>query len=141
MGNFVITFCTQLLNFVFKGDNIHTLCEFNLLNQPFSERVVKLMKQENKIETSFLILTILTNVVRKSEKYYAAIRDFFTNFFNSILNYDSVLVNSRLCMFLGCYLDELFSKNKQFVDRSINYLFIILFKFNQFHGLSYQVSI
>ena len=81
MGNFVITFCTQLLNFVFKGDNIHTLCEFNLLNQPFSERVVKLMKQENKIETSFLILTILTNVVRKSEKYYAAIRDFFTNFF------------------------------------------------------------
>lgn len=139
MGNFVISFCIQLLNFVCQGENITTIGEFSLLNQPYAERVLNSISQENKIETSLLVFTILTHIVTKSEKHLEGIRAFLRNYFNNILNYDSIFVKSRLCVFFGFYLDELFYDNKQLVDCSIKFLFVNLFRFNQFQGLSYQV--
>lgn len=139
MGNFVITFCIQLLNYVFQGENMNTLADFPLLNQPYAERVVKSISQENKIETSILIFTILTHIVTKSEKHLEGIRTFFNTYFNNILNYESIFVKSRLCLFFGFFLDELFNDNTKLVDISIQFLFTNLFRFNQFQGLSYQV--
>ena len=141
MGNLVITFCIQLLNYVYLGENLNTISEFPQINQPYAERVLKSMSQENKIETSILVLTILTHVVTKSEKHLDGIRAFFNTYFNNILNYDSIFVKSRLCVFFGFFVEELFNDNKNFVNICIKFLFINLFRFNQFPGLSYQVII
>ena len=49
MGNFVIFFGIQLLNYIFQVENMNTLADFPLLNQPYAERVGKYISQENKI--------------------------------------------------------------------------------------------
>ena len=139
MGNFVIQFCLQLLTYCFGGENINSIVDFPLLNQSYAERVIKFIKQENKIETSILIFTILTHLVIKSDKLLDGLKLIFNTYFNNILNYESIFLKSRLCVFLGFYLDELFNNNKNLIDTCIQFLFINLFRFNQYQGLSYQV--
>ena len=139
MGNFVIQFCVQLLTYCFQGENINSLIDFPILNQPYAERIIKFIKLENKIETSILIFTILTHLVTKSDKHLEGLKITFNTYFNNIFNNDSIFIKARLCVFLGFYLDELFNNNKNLTDASIQFLFINLFKYNQYQGLSYLV--
>ena len=130
MGNFVSYFWIKLLNYVFKERTFFS-SDFPLLNQPYAERVGKSISQENKIETSILIFTILTHIVTKSENHLEGIRTFLNTYLKNILNYESVFVKSRLCLFFGFFLDELFNRNKNLVDISIQFLLNNFFTFNQ----------
>jgi len=138
IGNQVMSFCIQLLNFIFSGENCNKIKEYPTLDQPYAERIMK-MNQENKIEICLLVFTVLTHLMTKSEKYIEGIKLFFNTHYNNILKYESIFVKSRLCSFFGFFLDELFNENHDLINKSIEFLFLNLFKYNQFQGLSYQV--
>lgn len=55
------------------------------------------------------------------------------------MSVDSIIIKSRMIMFLGEYVEYIFEKNTESFGICIKYLFLHLFTYTQNQGLSHQV--
>ena len=70
-------------------------------------------------------------------------KTFFENNISIILNITSEIVRSRICFFLGFYIDEIFLEEKDLpnVEKCIEYLLSNIFIYNtKNEGLAYMVN-
>ena len=67
-GNFFVGYCIQLLEFTIKSDKNENFANYPLLNNDYSERLIKRATPEQKIESCFLLFSVLTHIITKSKK-------------------------------------------------------------------------
>ena len=58
-----------------------------------------------------------------------------------LLSVKTKIIHSRLIMFIGLYLDELFKNDNDKLITCVKFLFMHLFGFNTNQGLSFQVKL
>ena len=71
--NYVISYCTELIDFDIKGSNIETISNYKFINP--NDNIFKLLDVEHHIELSLLVFSILSPEIIKFEniKYYRLI--------------------------------------------------------------------
>ena len=67
-GNFFVGYCIQLLEYTLKSNSIDQISNYLLLKEYYSERLIKGVTAEQKIESCFLLFSVLTHIITKSKK-------------------------------------------------------------------------
>jgi hypothetical protein len=93
---------------------------------------------ESKIETIFLVLADISDYVESNSKYLTYLKHIVDTHFDKIHNFNSQLINLRLCLFYGKFLNILFIEKEEKVSICLSQL--LNFTISNNNGLKYQVN-
>lgn len=147
-ANFAFNYTHELLELNFDDNRDFSKFNFNFLTK--EDLIFRLnISQEYQIDLAIFIYCILRIRATKKSGYITQIAKIFNNYFDKIKNIQSNLINNRLCVFYGLYLDEIFSNEILFDEIKSNddkflYGFEFLMKaildFEIYPGTSYLVN-
>ena len=102
--------CLEILKYtVTKEGSIENYSAYSIAYQ--NSHFFQTANEEELIDTAILILTILSwNLPRKTE-FVPKFQDVFDNITNKLIEIDNNLINCRLALFLGYYIDLLYKKD------------------------------
>jgi len=91
----------------------------------------------NRIETSLLCLIMVTKQMINREDLIKDLDRFFAMDFKLLFSVDSVIVKSRICLFMKQMLPSLFQRNETYFKETLKYLFECSVSFEN-EAVSYQ---
>jgi hypothetical protein len=116
-----------------KLENVLKQEGINSQNEDYFER----FNLESKIETIFLVLADISDYVETNTKYLTYLKNIIEVYFEKIHNFNSQLINLRLCLFYGKFLNILFIEKEDKVSMCLSQL--LNFTISNNNGLKYQV--
>ena len=157
IGNFVVNFSLQLIDYNMKGINMEELKQYPHLNYMDNsanisaeyrlslEKIMKTFSPENLIDVAMLNLLILSAQVNKSAANMAVLRIILETHVEKLLNINSSIIKDKLCLIYGTFMDDLYQPDEvqsfyAHIFKVIEFLFMQIFLFKENPGVAYQAS-
>lgn len=150
-GSLLKTFCKKTPGFAnFAFNYIHELLDLNLNENPNFTNYQFLTKddlifrlntsQEYQIDLAIFIYCILSTRATKKSGFLQQISKIFNSHFEKIKNIQSNIINNRLCVFYGLYLDEIFINDENKFLYGFEFLIKAILDFDNSPGTSFIVN-
>jgi hypothetical protein len=138
LGSNLVNFSLQILDLLISEGNIENYPNLN------ASKLISTIPQEFLIDINILVINLLIPHIIRNPKNLENLKTLFTNYSSKLYSTSSVIIQDRLCLFLGNYLDELYKITDddahEHVSNAVKFLFIQLLQFKNNPGLSYQAA-
>lgn len=135
---YIVNYCIQLVDFGVRGCDVNILPNYNLLTS--TDRIFSLSSLEYQIETSILVFCIATSSIFKQENIQKNLKGLFDTHLNALFAVNSDIIKNRLSLFLGIYMDSIYSPEDTQFGYCLEYLFINLFYYKTNQGVAHQAA-
>ena len=141
----ILNFTIQLLTYNIKEIDNTFISNYNLINNLYGEYLMKKFSKEILIDSSLLVICILAKQSLKNQEINNNLRNFFILNQNYLQDMNSNLLQFKLCLMYGLFIDDLFCNEKEedniFVINALKYLIELILQYSknsEIHGICYQ---
>lgn len=136
-ANFAFNYTHELFNINFMEIRDFSNCKFINENDLLFRMNIS---QEYLIDLSVLIYCILRDKATKKSGFMGQIRLVINSNFEKLKNIQSFIINNRMCIFYGLYLDEIFEDEGKFLY-GFEFIMKAILDHEKFPGTSHIVII
>ena len=141
----ILNFTFQLLSYNIKEIDNSFISNYNLINNSYGEFLLKKFSKNILIDSSLLVICILAKQTLKNQEININLRNFFILNQNYLQDMTSSLLQFKLCLMYGLFIDDLFCNEQEedniFVINALKYLLELILQYSkssEIHGVCYQ---
>ncbi|CAG9332132.1 unnamed protein product [Blepharisma stoltei] len=118
---FTAYFVQQITDMILSGKGREGIMDYNIIRD-FTDFPFMSLDEETKIETSFMVLSILSFPILRRKDILNSIEDLLVNHMERLFSTTSGIIQSRICLFFYFYSDSIFIERSHHFQTCMNFL-------------------